>query len=649
MIAVLLISTILSFSPVAYGETTSVQQSMDTVKMEMEQAALAYVDPTLKGELAPSSALYPLLNSVKKNYEATKKLILASNLSEKEKQAKLKELEALYEEKISKGLIPYIDAYNYATKYLEPLLKEIKEAEAKNDFLAVEKAYHKLSVQLKSRSSILYRFTGKAARDLLLEKYKNPADAKRDDLIIPVTIIMKAANVQQLLLEGKKEEAQKVIEEIQALAAKLSSTNPFHQALLKELKRIQAIVLPVPPVVPTSPPPTGGGGGGSSENSAQRALRLAKADAIKVLSGYKVDVKAGYSAANWAEIEKGKATGVIAINSAKTTTEVTLALANAKAAIDLIQVKSSISSVSEITVNGDLATKDAVDSKIYNVTLPAGTDKAIVNILATPTDTKAVIGQATTLNNGSTWQVVVTSEDGTTTTYTVNITVAANNAPTATNVTISGIVKAGYTLTGSYTYSDNEQDVEGTSLFKWYRANDASGTNTIEISGATSDKYTLKADDIGKYIFFGVTPVESVGETRGIEAISRPTIKVERGFEVTKFQYDRVKDELTIIGNGFDNLGDDGADITTKISGELYWRVSSTDAVRFFFGYFNPITKIDDNKIIMSNFELATTVESKQNLDYAQYIYAGDKEGYVIDRDGRKITIDFNVGVEILN
>ncbi|WP_313892455.1 hypothetical protein [Psychrobacillus sp.] len=333
IVAVLLVSTILSFSPIAYGETTSVQQSIDAIKMEMKQAALAYVEPALKGELVPSSSLDPVLNSVKKNYEATKKLILASNLSEKEKQAKLKELEALYEEKIVKGLIPYIDAYNYATKYLDPLLKEIKEAEAKNDFLAVEKAYHKLSVQLKSRTSILYRFTGKAPRDLLLEKYKKPADAKRDELIIPVTIIMKSAEASQLYQAGKVEEAKKIVEEIQALAAKLSNTQPFHQALQKELERLQAIFFPTP----VTPPSIGGGdSSGSSESSAQRALRIAKANAIAELTNYKISVKADYSPANWTTIEGYKINGEITIKASKTTADVTKALADAKADIDKV-------------------------------------------------------------------------------------------------------------------------------------------------------------------------------------------------------------------------------------------------------------------------------------------------------------------------
>ena len=259
MVAVLFISTILSFSPIAHGKTTSVQPSIHSLEIELNKAALAYVQPALKGELASSASLDPVLNNVKKNYQTTRNVILTSSLSEKEKQKKLKEIEVLYQEKIGKGLIPYIDAYNYATKYLDPLLKEIRDAEAKKDFLAVEQAYHKLSVQLKSRTSILYRVTGKAPRDLLLEKYKKSADQKRDELVVPVTIIMKLTSAQQLYLGGKKDQAVKMMNDIPTLVARLSSKHTFHQALIKELERLQAIYSPVV-VSPVYPAVTSEGG-----------------------------------------------------------------------------------------------------------------------------------------------------------------------------------------------------------------------------------------------------------------------------------------------------------------------------------------------------------------------------------------------------
>ena len=92
---------------------------------------------------------------------------------QKTKNVLLKDLNELYNERITKGIVPYIDAYNYADKYLNPIMAAIKKAEAEKDWAEVEKQYHKLSAQLKSRTAILYRFSGKAARDLLLTYIKN--------------------------------------------------------------------------------------------------------------------------------------------------------------------------------------------------------------------------------------------------------------------------------------------------------------------------------------------------------------------------------------------------------------------------------------------------------------------------------------------
>ncbi|SES04227.1 FIVAR domain-containing protein [Psychrobacillus sp. OK032] len=262
--AVLLSSSFLSLTPPAYGNTTSIEQSIDSIKLEMKKARASYVNSAIEGKLTPSSSLYSILNNVKDNYQGIKKEIINSKLPEKEKQAKLKEIDTIYNENIIKGLIPYIDAYNYATKYLDPLLVEIKEAEEKNDLAAVEKAYHKLSVQLKSRTSILYRFSGKASRDLLLENYKEPADTKRDELMVPVTIYMKVTEADKLMSEGKKEEAQKVLESVSSLIKLL--TNPekssFITALIQEVEKVQGTV-----ETPAAPPSTSGGSNSNSNDT----------------------------------------------------------------------------------------------------------------------------------------------------------------------------------------------------------------------------------------------------------------------------------------------------------------------------------------------------------------------------------------------
>ncbi|MCA0447187.1 MAG: T9SS type A sorting domain-containing protein [Bacteroidetes bacterium] len=91
----------------------------------------------------------------------------------------------------------------------------------------------------------------------------------------------------------------------------------------------------------------------------------------------------------------------------------------------------------------------------------------------------------------------------------------ANTAPTASSVSFSGTLNVGQLLTGSYTYSDSESDVQGTSTFRWMRSDDGSGTNKAAIGGATSLTYTLVSGDNGKHISFEVTPVATTGVTTG--------------------------------------------------------------------------------------------------------------------------------------
>jgi len=90
-----------------------------------------------------------------------------------------------------------------------------------------------------------------------------------------------------------------------------------------------------------------------------------------------------------------------------------------------------------------------------------------------------------------------------------------NSAPTATNLSISGNPKVGDTLTGIYTYSDRDNDIEGTSTFKWYRGTSVDGLDKAELEDATSSSYTLTELDLDKYIFFEVTPIATTGFLKG--------------------------------------------------------------------------------------------------------------------------------------
>ena len=97
---------------------------------------------------------------------------------------------------------------------------------------------------------------------------------------------------------------------------------------------------------------------------------------------------------------------------------------------------------------------------------------------------------------------------------------AANDAPVASAVSITdnngGSVLVGDTLTGTYTYSDTENDAEGTSTFRWLR-------NGTAIGGATASTYVLVTADSGQSITFEVTPVAASGTATGTASTSAGT------------------------------------------------------------------------------------------------------------------------------
>lgn len=254
----LLTSTSASFA------NNSLQDIVDQARKDMKEASYAYVVPSQNGRLATSIELYPALNLAKINYQKARNALVKSDA--KNRETLLKELDDLYNERIIKGLVPYIDAYNYADKYLTPILEDIKKAETDKDWVKIEKLYHQLSVQLKSRTAILYRFTGKATRDLLLKQYKDPANLKRDQLMVPVTVYMKVREVDALLKAGKIEDARKVLQSIQSLLYRLPTTDnmPMIKELLAQIEEVRkkAGIIIITPPPPTTPPTTGGGSGG---------------------------------------------------------------------------------------------------------------------------------------------------------------------------------------------------------------------------------------------------------------------------------------------------------------------------------------------------------------------------------------------------
>ncbi|WP_438448024.1 tandem-95 repeat protein [Gorillibacterium sp. sgz5001074] len=104
----------------------------------------------------------------------------------------------------------------------------------------------------------------------------------------------------------------------------------------------------------------------------------------------------------------------------------------------------------------------------------------------------------------------------------VTITVRpVNDPPQATEVSVTGTASVGQTLTGRYVFTDADGEAEAGTVFQWYRGTAANGSDRTPVSGAVSPTYRLTQADLGRHLFFGVTP--AAGPDKGAEAVSAPT------------------------------------------------------------------------------------------------------------------------------
>ncbi len=90
---------------------------------------------------------------------------------------------------------------------------------------------------------------------------------------------------------------------------------------------------------------------------------------------------------------------------------------------------------------------------------------------------------------------------------------------------ISGTAQVGAQLSGSYTYSDAESNSQGTSTFRWV-SNRVNAGVSGGVDVAATQNYTVVVGDLGKYLYFCVTPVASAGTTTGTEVCSSATAAV---------------------------------------------------------------------------------------------------------------------------
>ncbi|WP_149304988.1 cadherin domain-containing protein [Pareuzebyella sediminis] len=114
--------------------------------------------------------------------------------------------------------------------------------------------------------------------------------------------------------------------------------------------------------------------------------------------------------------------------------------------------------------------------------------------------------------------LIATDADGSTQQNIKVSVIDVNDAPTASSVSFSGNLAVGQTLTGAYTYEDQESDAESGTTYQWYRSDDGSGTNKAAISGATSNTYELTSADLAKHISFEVTPNDGSDSGNPVES-----------------------------------------------------------------------------------------------------------------------------------
>jgi uncharacterized protein (TIGR02145 family) len=99
------------------------------------------------------------------------------------------------------------------------------------------------------------------------------------------------------------------------------------------------------------------------------------------------------------------------------------------------------------------------------------------------------------------------------------ITLAAEAAPIAKNVSYSPAPGVNITAKANYTYEDVNNDPEGASSYQWYSATNASGAGQTAISGATTLELLITNEYAGKYIGFGITPKALTGNLTGTEVV----------------------------------------------------------------------------------------------------------------------------------
>ncbi|MBO5452455.1 MAG: S-layer homology domain-containing protein [Clostridia bacterium] len=163
--------------------------------------------------------------------------------------------------------------------------------------------------------------------------------------------------------------------------------------------------------------------------------------------------------------------------------------------------------------------------------------------------------------------------------------------PEATEVKISGNPETGASLTGSYNFSDKNNDIQGESIFKWYRSATADGEYTL-IENANALTYELTQADENCYIKFEVTPVaESLYAQTGQPVRSDAFCGAfEPEIKNILVEGKVLSGEALTVKSEFYDLNND--DVNTKT---YQWYISDSQA-----GNFTPIASQNTDKLTIT-------------------------------------------------
>jgi len=141
-----------------------------------------------------------------------------------------------------------------------------------------------------------------------------------------------------------------------------------------------------------------------------------------------------------------------------------------------------------------------------------------------------------------------------------------NTPPTFTNATVAGNGEVGTYFTAARTFTDAQNDLEGSSPIQWYNAN-ADGTNPTMLNGKTGNQYgPLTEAEIGKKFYWKGSPAALTGAALGAEVTSAYSLVVKAATPPVSGAYapinfERNRGNTAINANNADwtTLAPDGA------------------------------------------------------------------------------------------